>query len=62
MTREDMIKALGELMAGLAVPISLGVPLGKAKAAWTELHSGLRGFGWATAEDYSQAMEKVITQ
>lgn len=60
MNKDDLIKAMSELIAGLAVPISMQMPLGRAADAWTELHSGLRGFGWASAEDYEAAIREVL--
>lgn len=61
MDRETMIKEMGKLMAGLAVPVSLGAPLGAAREAWGTLHSGLRGFGWASAEQYEDEIRRVLS-
>jgi hypothetical protein len=60
MTRDDLISAMAELMAGLAVPVSLGLPLGRAGVAWTELHGGLIGFGWSQPEDYEAKIREVL--
>ncbi|HEY1700832.1 MAG TPA: hypothetical protein VGG75_14065 [Trebonia sp.] len=60
MTKEEMIAAMAELIAGLQVPMSMSMPLGAAKDPWTRLHRGLHGFGWATAEDYEHAIRAVL--
>lgn len=60
MTREQLIKAVARLLAGLQVPVSMQMPLGAATEPWTELHRGLRGFGWATADDYEQEIRRVL--
>jgi hypothetical protein len=57
---DQLIANLSELIAALAAPVSLGMPMGKARPAWTELHSQLVGFGWATAEEYEAAIRKVL--
>lgn len=59
-TKEQLINNMAQLIAGLAVPVSMQMPLGKATAAWSELHSQLVGFGWATADDYAEAIRKVL--
>jgi hypothetical protein len=60
MTREQFITGTAKLIAGLAVPVSMHMPLGAAEPAWTELHRGLRGFGWATAEEYEEAIREIL--
>lgn len=58
--REAMIKAMARMLAGLQVPISMDMPLGTAMPAWTELHRGLHGFGWAKSEDYEAEIRSVL--
>ena len=58
--RDETIKDLANLIAGLAVPVSLEMPLGVAGPAWTDLHRRLVGFGWATSEQYEEALRKVL--
>jgi len=60
MTREQFIRHAAHLIAGLAVPVSLEMPLGAAGPAWTELHRGLVGFGWATAGEYEEAIREIL--
>lgn len=60
MSTDECLALLSELMAGLAVPVSLELPLGKAGLAWSKLHSGLAGFGWATAESYERELRKTL--
>jgi hypothetical protein len=56
MDRDQLVRAVAELIAGLAVPVSMEMPLGRAGVAWTALHSDLAVFGWATAEEYETAI------
>jgi hypothetical protein len=58
--RDTTIRDLAELIAGLAVPVSMQMPLGKAGPAWSALHSRLVVFGWATADQYEEALRKVL--
>jgi hypothetical protein len=60
MSKDEMITAMSQLLAGLAVPVSMEMPLGKATVAWTELHRGLVGFGWASPEDYAAKIREVL--
>lgn len=60
MNREEIIGKLADLMAGLAVPVSLGVRLGVAREAWADLHRELVGVGWHLAEDYRVALERTL--
>jgi hypothetical protein len=58
--REALIRDIAALMRGLAVPISLELPLGSALSPWIDIHSRLIGFGWATTEQYEEALRKVL--
>jgi hypothetical protein len=60
MTKDAFIKEVAQLLAGLQVPISLKLPLGAAAPAWTQLHRGLYGFGWASADDYEARINEVL--
>jgi hypothetical protein len=57
---DECLALLGDLMAGLAVPVSLEMPLGKAGLAWSRLHGELAGFGWATPEQYECELRKIL--
>lgn len=58
--KDEFIRNIAQLLAGLQVPISMELPLGTATVAWTELHRSLHGFGWATAEDYEREIREVL--
>lgn len=58
--REDLIRNMAVLIAGLQVPVSMEMPLGAAGPAWIELHRGLHGFGWAQASDYEAKIREVL--
>lgn len=56
--QEAIIKALAETVAGLQVPMSMGVPLGAAQRGYNDLADLLWGFGWQTAEDITAMLMK----
>jgi hypothetical protein len=58
--RAEIIADLAQLIAALAVPVSLEMPLGAAGPAWTKLHKQLVGFGWATPGEYEEALRKAL--
>jgi hypothetical protein len=60
LSRDEMIKDMAKLLAGLQVPVSMGMPLGAAKDPWVRLHRGLHAFGWAGAEDYEAEIREVL--
>lgn len=62
MNRDEFIRTTAELIAGLAVPVSLPMPLGKAAPAWGRLHSNLVGVGWAGADIYEAAIREILDQ
>lgn len=52
----DIIDKIGALVAGLSVPVSMGMPLGVAKEAWSDIRDDLNLFGWNTAEEVADAL------
>jgi hypothetical protein len=54
-TRENLAK----LLAGLQVPLSIGVPLGAADEPYREL-LGDSGFGWRNADDFENWLTEVF--
>ena len=55
--QKDKRWLLAKLLAGLQVPLSLGLPLGTADAPYRELLDAMPGFGWRTAEDFEEELE-----
>lgn len=60
MTREECIHELAKLLAGLQVPLSLGVPLGAAREPLTELYSQLP-WGWADESAFEQMLKEKLS-
>jgi hypothetical protein len=60
MDKDALVRNMAQLIAGLAVPVSLEMPLGAAGPAWAELHNGLVGFGWHSADDYEAAIRGIL--
>jgi hypothetical protein len=58
--RDVLIQEIAALISGLAVPVSVNMPIGAALAPWSALHSRLIGFGWGTAEQYEAALREVL--
>lgn len=60
MNREELIAALGKMLAGLQVPLSLGGPrLGAAAEPYREI---LRdsGFGWRDADEFADYLRRRL--
>ncbi len=60
MTREELTRALAEVIAGLQVPVSLGMNLGAAREPWGKLFDELHGFGWTTADELEAALNDKL--
>jgi hypothetical protein len=69
MDRNEIIRALAELITDLQVPISLdgemaarGGPslLHKAQAPWTRLHRELVGFGYTNADELEAKLHAAL--
>ena len=58
--RDDLISALADLIAGLHVPVSLGMPLGTATKAYSKARDQLNDFGWSSADDIEAKLRKVL--
>lgn len=50
---------LAELLAGLQVPLSIGVPLGTAKEPLLRIRKSLQLWGWPNAKEIADQLEKV---
>lgn len=62
---QELAKLLGELMAGLSVPGSIGV-LGTADKPWRQLRERWNLFGYGNADEFTQQIlqaenAKVVT-
>jgi hypothetical protein len=55
---EELVALLGELMANLDVPASMGA-LGPAREQWSKLRDRWNLFGWATPSEIAEAIRKV---
>jgi hypothetical protein len=47
---EEILLDVVKLVAGLQVPVSMGMPLGTALEPWTRLKDKLQGFGWLSTD------------
>jgi hypothetical protein len=59
MTRDERVQALAELLAGLQVPLSIGI-LGAAQEPYRRLLNDVPGFGWRTADDFRPYAEEIL--
>lgn len=60
--QDNVLRDVATLLAGLQVPVSLSMPLGTARMAWTSLHARLKAFGWANPEEYHTALRRLFTK
>lgn len=58
MTPEQLVKLMAQTVAGMGVPISLGMPLGTADTPLREL-MGLAP-GWASADEYETEFRNIL--
>ncbi len=54
--QEEFDRQVAKLISGLSVPVSIGVPLGKAAEPWHKLYAMLDTFGYPNDEAVYQAM------
>lgn len=59
MNRAELVTELSRLMAGLQVPISLGMQLGVARESWVKI-ADATGFGWRNAEDFEAQLYRIL--
>lgn len=57
---EELISALARLIAGLHVPISLGLPLGTATEAYSEVRSLINDFGWSYPDEIANRLRNHL--
>lgn len=63
MDREEALAEVGKLIAGLAVPVSLGMGpmMGAAYEPWRKLYDEVVGFGYPPVEEeMTEAVRKVL--
>jgi hypothetical protein len=58
-TRDEVIRAMAEVVAGLQVPVSIAMPLGIAREPWGRLHN-LIGGGWYDADKAEVALRVAL--
>lgn len=58
--RSLLLDDLAEVLSGLQVPLSIGVPLGVAKDPYRRILSGLSTFGYMSPGEYREALEAVL--
>lgn len=57
-----LVKAMATLVAGMHVPISLGMPLGVAKKGYLDVRGVLNDFGWSSAEEIEERITRILEQ
>lgn len=58
--KDEDIRLLAELLEGLQVPLSIGVPLGTAREPYVQLRGKLHLFGYPTVEEHEWAIRKHL--
>lgn len=49
---------IGAILAGLQVPVSIGVTIGEALEPYEELRKELKVSGWLSAEEFTEVLRK----
>lgn len=61
LTRDEIIRAVAEVVSGLQVPVSLGMQLGAAREPWGKLHEIANdGFGWHDADQAEIKLREAL--
>lgn len=60
--RDDLIKGMARLIAGLGVPISLSLPLGTARQAYIDVRETINDFGWSSAEEIETRIRRILDE
>lgn len=60
LSRDECIDLMAQIIEGLAVPVSIGLPLGTAQQPWDEITHKLGLFGWVNSKEIKSALEKVL--
>ena len=62
MSREELLLTIGNLLAGLAVPMNrrLRPDLVAAREPWDKIHNELVGLGWHSRLEYAAALEEKL--
>ena len=55
-----LLRALAELVAGLHVPVSMGLPLGTARQAYSDVRDLLRDFGYSSADEIEARLRAAL--
>jgi hypothetical protein len=58
--QRQVLRDVAEVVAGLQVPVSLGVRLGTAREPWGRLFNLLRDAGWSDADKIEQRLLEVF--
>lgn len=59
MTPDELIKQMAEILSGLQVPLSMGMPLGAAIEPYQAVLNDA-GFGWKSAEDFESYLRQRL--
>ena len=62
MTKDELIRTLAQLVSGLQVPLSIGVPLGAANQPYRDILSGLKLGGWQDVDQFETALRSKLNE
>lgn len=60
--RDELITALAKLVNGLAVPISMSMPLGQAGTAYNEVRNLINDFGWTSTAEIEASLRAILDE
>lgn len=62
MTRDEFVNDVAALIAGLQVPVSLGMPLGAATEPWRRLKNATVAVGWSDADEVAEGIRRILEE
>ena len=58
--KDAFIHSVARLIEGLHVPVSLAMPLGKARDAYVDVRDVINDFGWSNANEIEEKIRKLL--
>lgn len=55
-----LVKDIARLIEGLHVPVSIGVPLGTAREAYSNIRDQIHDFGYSSSSEIEELLERAL--
>lgn len=60
--KQGVIRLMAEILAGLQVPLSVGVPLGAAREPIVRLRDELSTHGYPNADEFEERLSEILAE